>query len=152
MTTKFEVGRIYVYERKDLFGKETLKDYYRCEKRTEKSVWFSHVNEDGSLVCPISHLTGETMQPTRYKIRQWGMEDEYVAGDGFGNARSVWYCGGVHLYSNKVKKSEQLIWVTWDECDGCDCWEEAQCFENWEDAAEYMKKKGKERYVIEVDE
>ena len=37
MTTKFEVGKIYVYERKDLFGKETLKDYYRCEKRTEKT-------------------------------------------------------------------------------------------------------------------
>lgn len=106
MTTKFEVGKIYVYERKDAFGRETLKDYYRCEKRTEKTVWFSHVNEDGSLVCPINHLTGEPKQPTRYKIRQWGMEDEYVAGDGFGNARSVWYCDGVHLYSNKVKESE----------------------------------------------
>ena len=45
-----------------------------------------------------------------------------------------------------------MIWVTWDECDGCDCWEECQFFENWEDAVEYMKKKGKERYVIEVDE
>ena len=45
-----------------------------------------------------------------------------------------------------------MIWVTWDECDGCNCWEETQFFESWEDAAEYMKKKGKEKYEIEVEE
>lgn len=45
-----------------------------------------------------------------------------------------------------------MIWVHWDECDGYECWGETQYCENWDEAVEYMKKQGKKKYEVEVEE
>lgn len=51
------------------------------------------------------------------------------------------------------KESERMtIWVHWDEYDDLECWGETQCCASWEEAVEYMKKQGKKKYEIEVEE
>lgn len=44
------------------------------------------------------------------------------------------------------------IWVHWDEYDDLECWGETQCCKSWEEAVEYMRKQGKKKYEIEVEE
>lgn len=44
------------------------------------------------------------------------------------------------------------IWVHWDEYDDLECWGETQCCHSWEEAVEYMRKQGKKKYEIEVEE
>lgn len=97
MATMFEVGKTYVYERKDAFGEKIVRSFYECLRRTDKTVWFAAVDQEGNLLYPDN-------KPDRYKIHAWGQEDEYVYGSGIGNPRSCWYCGGIHLYSHKVKE------------------------------------------------
>lgn len=97
MTTMFEVGKTYVYERKDAFGEKIVRSFYECLRRTEKSVWMAAVDENGELIYPDN-------KPMMLRVHKWGQDDEYVYERGFGNPRSCWYCGGMHLYSNIVKE------------------------------------------------
>ena len=53
---------------------------------------------------------------------------------------------------NMEQEYDRMIWVHWDEYDDLECWGETQCCENWEEAVEYMKKQGKKKYEIEVEE
>lgn len=66
-------------------------DWYRCEKRTDKSVWLARLMKDGTFSDPVM-----------YRIREWGWNGcndhcEYVAGQGRGNPRSCWYSSGVQI-------------------------------------------------------
>lgn len=100
---------------------------------------------------------GERMKSITLELTFKNDEDYFKFMDDWGCSE-----GDVRIPSNcKIKAktspksetgSEQAIWVHWDENDDYECWGETQCCESWEDAVEYMKKQGKKKYEVEVEE
>ena len=92
---KFEVGKMYPWKHRIIL--EEKISWYRCERRTEKSVWMSYRKDDGTFA-----------EPVMFRIREYGWEGsenhcEYVAGQGRGNPRSCWYSSGVQIMAKDVK-------------------------------------------------
>lgn len=93
---KFVVGKMYPWKRKIIL--EEYVNWYRCEKRTDKSVWLAYMKEDGTFA-----------PPTMYRIREYAWDGspdhcEYIAGQGRGNPRSCWFSSGVQIMAKDEKK------------------------------------------------
>jgi len=83
---KFVVGRIYEYRRKVIL--DEVVTYFRCVRRTEKTVWMTRILDNG-----------KESEPYRCKIYPWGTDSEYVYKSGAGNARSVWYSCDFQIFA-----------------------------------------------------
>lgn len=83
---RFEPNHIYLEHRRIILEDVVIR--YRVDRRTEKSVWISRIEKDGS--------EGESR---RYKIHYYGDVCEYLYGSGAGNPRSVWYSPDLNLFA-----------------------------------------------------
>lgn len=88
---RFEVDRIYLEHKKIILNSVITR--YVVDRRTEKSVWVSRINSDGT--------TGESR---RYKIHYYGDVCEYLYGRGTGNPRSVFYSPDLNLFAKDVEQ------------------------------------------------
>ena len=83
----FAVGELYRVEKKKNGPFEGYVRYYKCIRRTEKSVWLRRYDNE---------LVGESVM---YRVRTDHPSGEYVCGRGRGNAKSVWYNDGEMIWA-----------------------------------------------------